>query len=187
MIRRPSSSVLIAIGLILLGATLRILRDAGFVPLPPNVAPISAMALLSGAVLPRRLTFVVPLAAMLASDLVIGFYSLPVMGAVYASFALTNIIGRRLRDRAHVRRVIGASLLSSIIFFLVTNAAVWIFQSMYPHTIVGLGQSYLLGLPFFRNTLFGDLAFTGLLFGVYQASVVYLRQRHQVANTPIHA
>jgi len=186
MIRRLSTSTLIAIGFILLGAVLRIIRDAGFLPLPPNVAPISAMALLSGAVLPKRLTFVVPLAAMLASDLVIGFYSLPVMASVYASFAVTNIIGRQLRNRAQAGRVIGASILSSIIFFLVTNAAVWIFQSMYPHTIAGLGQAYLLGLPFFRNTLFGDLAFTGLLFGAYQASVVYLRRRQQIANIPIH-
>ncbi len=186
MIRRPSTSTLVAIGLIVFGAVLRVARDAGWIPLPPNVAPISAMALLSGIALPRRLTFVVPLAAMLASDLVIGFYSLPVMVAVYAAFAVTNIIGLRLRHRVGAGRVIGASLISSTIFFLVTNAAVWQWQHMYPHTLIGLGQSYLAGLPFFRNTVLGDLVFTGLLVGSYRAIVVYLRERQPLATTSIN-
>lgn len=186
MIRRPSTSTLVVIGLVIGGAVIRVARDAGWLPLPPNVAPIAAMALLSGAVLPRRLTFVVPLAAMLVSDLVIGFYSLPVMISVYISFALSNIIGTRLRQRLQVGRVIGASLVGSLVFFLITNAAVWAFQSMYPHTLFGLGQSYLLGLPFFRNTVLGDLVFTGLFVVSYRAIVVYFRQHQLLATRPIN-
>lgn len=186
MIRRPSDSTLVAVGLILLGAAVRIARDAGWLPLPPNVAPISAMALLSGAVLPRRLTFVVPLAAMLASDLVIGFYTLPVMVAVYASFALSNILGLRLRRRLHSGRVMAASLAGSVAFFLITNAAVWAFQTMYPHTAFGLGQSYLAGLPFFRNTVLGDLLFTGILVGSYRMIMVYWQHRQSLTPAPIN-
>lgn len=186
MIRRPSVSTLVAVGLILLGAAVRIARDAGWLPLPPNMAPISAMALFSGAVLPRRLTFVVPLAAMLASDLVIGFYTLPVMVSVYASFALSNILGLRLRRRLHPGRVIVASLAGSVAFFLITNAAVWAFQAMYPHTALGLGQSYLAGLPFFRNTVLGDLLFTGVLVGSYRMIMVYWQHRQSLTPSPIN-
>lgn len=184
MIRRPSSTAWALVGVVLLGALLRIARDAGWLPLPPNVAPISAMAIVSGAFLPRRYAFVLPLSAMLLSDVVIGFYSLPVMMAVYASFAFSNAIGWWLKPRINVRRVVGASLAGSIVFFLVTNAAVWAFQAMYPHTLSGLIQAYLAGLPFFRNTVAGDLVYTGVFVGVMQAFVVYLKQR-QLRITPV--
>lgn len=183
---RLSRSTTTVVGLILLGVVLRIARDAGWIGLPPNVAPISALALFSGALLPRRWTFVVPLAAMLLSDLVIGFYSLPVMISVYASFAVSNMLGRRLRSRLTMRRTIEMSLLGSIIFFVVTNAAVWLFQDMYQHNLVGLWQSYLSALPYFRNTVLGDLGFTGVFFGAYQFVVVYLTKRNPIASSTIN-
>ncbi len=184
MIRRPSSTVLTVIGLVVFGAVIRVMRDAGWLPLPPNVAPISAMALFSGAYLPRRWTFAVPLAAMLASDLMIGFYTLPVMATVYGSFAVSNLFGLKLRRRLVFSRVVLFSLAGSVVFFLATNAAVWAFQAMYPHTLAGLGQSYLAGLPFFRNTVLGDLGFVGLFFGLYRAIVLYLARRPTTV-TPI--
>lgn len=171
--------------LILLGATIRVLRDAGIVALPPNVAPITAMAIFSGAVLPRRLAFVLPLTAMLASDLLIGFYALPVMVAVYASFAISNLIGFLVRGR-RTARLLGASLLASTVFYLVTNAAVWAFESMYTHDLTGLGQAYVAGLPFFRNTLLGDLGFTATFFGLYQLGVVYWSRRQAISTSPTH-
>ncbi len=177
MIRRPSIETVVAMGLIIFGASIRIFRDAGLVSLPPNVAPIAAMALLSGAVLPRRLIVAVPLAAMLASDLVIGFYSLPVMVAVYAAFSISNYFGTQIRGRIKVSHLAVASIIGSITFFLITNAAVWAFQKMYSPTLFGLGQSYLAGLPFFKNTLFGDLVFTGILFGAYQVAAVLTANR----------
>lgn len=186
MTRRLSTSAIVAISLIIIGAALRIARDAGWIPLPPNVAPISAMALLSGLALPRRMTFVVPLAAMLASDLVIGFYSLPVMVSVYAAFALSNLLGIKLRRRLNFSRVIGASLAGSVLFFLVTNAAVWAFQSMYSHSLIGLWQSYVSALPFFRNTVLGDLFFTGALIGSYRMIVVYFADRQSLATRSIN-
>lgn len=180
---RPTRSLTTVLGLILLGVVLRIARDAGVIGLPPNVAPISALALFSGALLPRRWTFVVPLAAMLLSDLVIGFYSLPVMVSVYACFALSNVLGRTLRSELSIRRLVVRSLIGSGLFFLITNAAVWMFQDMYAHTLNGLAQSYLLALPYFRNTVFGDLGFTAAFFGIYHFVVVYLTKRHPLASS----
>lgn len=184
--RRPSTTTLAISGFVLIGAALRIARHFGWLPLPPNVAPISAMAMVSGIFLPRRLTFVVPLAAMLASDLIIGFYALPVMISVYASFAASNLIALRLRRRLTIRRLIVASLLGSTLFYLVTNAAVWAFQAMYPYSGAGLWQAYLAGLPYFRNTVLGDLAYTGLFVGLAQAVVVYWGRRKVYTVSRIH-
>lgn len=171
------SPLAIALGLIVIGLGLRVARHFGLIELPPNVSPVGALAMFSGVFLPRRYAFVVPLGLMLASDLFIGFYELPVMVTVYVCFALSNVLGLWLRRRLTVVRVAAASLAGSVVFFLVTNAAVWIFQTMYPHTLAGLGQAYWAGIPFFRNTVVGDLGYTALFFGLYQLIVVYSKQR----------
>ena len=60
-----------------------------------------------------------------------------------------------------------ASLISSTVFFIVTNLGVWLVGGLYPHTLPGLENCYILALPFFRNTLMGDLLYTGVLFGSF--------------------
>lgn len=64
--------------------------------------------------------------------------------------------------------VIGGTTLGAIIFFLLTNAAVWAFGTMYPHTLSGLMESYTMAIPFFRNSLLGDIFFIGILVGGYE-------------------
>lgn len=178
--------------LIVVGALLRI------VPHPANVAPIGALALISGAVVPYRWKYAVPLVALAASDLFLGRYHSGIMGAVYGSFAVSVMIGSWLKQSgwlggrnihtAHgvVKKrkfgmralvmVMGASLAGSLFFFLVTNAAVWAFGSMYLHTGAGLMESYLAALPFFRNTVVGDLSYTGVFFGMYYGMMRYSRR-----------
>ncbi|MDP3997482.1 MAG: DUF6580 family putative transport protein [Candidatus Andersenbacteria bacterium] len=146
--------------LILVGGSM-ILR---LVPHVPNVAPIAAVALLSGALLKRPWALLVPLIAMFASDLLLGFYEWPTMAAVYGSFALTVWLGTWLRERRRALPIIGASLASSIIFYLATNLAVWRFSGYYPLTGDGLILSYYYAIPFFRYNLLGNLAYTGVLF-----------------------
>jgi hypothetical protein len=64
--------------------------------------------------------------------------------------------------------VISASLLSSIIFFLVTNLPLWYLdQGLYPMTWSGTMTSYTLAIPFFNNQILGDLFYNGVLFGAY--------------------
>ena len=138
-------------------------------PHPANFAPIGAIALFGALYLPRRLAIVLPLLAVFVSDLVIGFYSLPLMAAVYGSFVLTALIGPTIRRRRSFGAVVLATLAGSALFFLVTNAAVWGFGTLYPHTGAGLGQSYIMALPFFRNSLLGDFFYTGILVGGLEA------------------
>ncbi|MBI3956500.1 MAG: hypothetical protein HY340_00730 [Candidatus Kerfeldbacteria bacterium] len=171
------TSTLLAITLILLGAATR------FLPHPANVAPIAAIALFSGAALRRWYAFVVPVAAMIVSDAVIGFHS--IIWATWGSFALSGVIGFWIRRRLTPTRVIAGSLASSVLFSLITNWAVWAYTPLYDKTLAGLGASYVAAIPFFRNTVLGDLFYTGALFGLYALCAVALgrRMRPVIAHT----
>ena len=151
----------LAISLIILAVTSR------WLPHPPNVAPIAAMAIFSGLVLQKRWAVGVPLIALFLSDLLLGFYG-PVMLAVYGSFGLSFMIGRWASRKVSLMRLLVATLGSASLFYLITNAAVWLFGSMYPHDLVGLGQSYLAAVPFFRNSLLGDFMYLGIFISLWR-------------------
>ena len=143
---------------ILVAAALRL------VPHPPNFTPIGAMALFSGAYLGRRgLAFVAPLGALLLSDLVLGFYH--GMVTVYATVALIVLVGWVALARVSPIRVGAAALASSVLFFIITNFGMWLFSGFYPLTVAGLGACYVAAIPFFQNTVAGDLSYSALLFG----------------------
>jgi hypothetical protein len=134
------------------------------VPHPPNFSPIDAMALFSGAYLGRRaLAFAAPLAALFLSDLVLGFYA--GMDFVYASVALVVLIGWALSGHRTPLRVGLAALAGAIAFFVVTNFGMWLFSGFYPLTAAGLEACYVAAIPFFQNTVAGDLFYATILFG----------------------
>ena len=135
------------------------------VPHPPNFAPIAAMALFSGAQMPKQaLSFIAPFAALAISDALLGgFY--PGMNFVYFSFALTVLIGWAVASRKTPLTIGAAAIASSVLFFILTNFGMWLFSGIYPVTREGLIACYVAAIPFFQNTLIGDLTFTALLFG----------------------
>jgi hypothetical protein len=146
---------------IVLAAALRLL------PHPPNFTPIGAMGLFSSAYLGRRaLAFAAPLGAMLLSDAVLGFYS--GMWVTYLAVALIVLTGWVALSRISVLRVAGAAVASSVLFFLVSNFGTWALSGMYPHTSAGLSACYVAAIPFFQNTLAGDLFYAALLFGGFR-------------------
>jgi hypothetical protein len=138
---------------------------ARLMPHAPNFTPIAASALFAGAVLrSRALALTIPLAAMLASDLVLGGYHWRVMGVVYAALALPALLGRWGRARNAIV-LAPLALACSLIFFATTNFAVWAFSGMYAHDLAGLVRCYIAALPFLQNTIIGDMFWTTLLFG----------------------
>lgn len=145
-----------------------------FLPHAPNFAPIGAMALFGGAKLNKKYALIVPLAVMLVSDYFIGFYSWQIMASVYGSFLIYGLLGLWVRKNESWLKIGGATLAGSILFFLITNGAVWAFGSMYPHTFGGLIACYAAGLPFWRNTLLGDIFFTAVFFGLYELARKYV-------------
>lgn len=172
---KPSSNLITALLLIAVGIVARLL------PHPANFAPIGAVALFGGMYLTRRYAIILPLVAMLISDIFIGFYTWQIMTSVYISFALTGLIGLCVRKNKKLSTIIGGTVLGSILFFLITNFAVWAFGTMYAHNLAGLTQSYIMAIPFFRNSLLGDLFYVGLLVGSYEAIRYFLLKKKAAA------
>ncbi|EKD56153.1 MAG: hypothetical protein ACD_58C00287G0002 [uncultured bacterium] len=154
---------------------LRVLRHYEVINLPPNFAPIAAMALFSGTYfLDRKQALIVPFIAMIISDAFIGLYNPFVMLSVYLCFTTTVLIGFYIKNNKTLTNIIGGSLLSSVVFYLVTNFAVWGFGNWYPFTASGLMQSYIMAVPFFKWTLLGDLFYVTVMFGSYELVSYYL-------------
>jgi len=158
---------------ILVAAALRL------VPHWPNFTPIGAMAVFGGAYFGKRaLAFAAPLGALLVSDAILGFHS--GMPFVYGSVALIVLLGWAIANRITPLSVAAAAVASSVLFFAVTNFGTWLASGMYPQTLAGLAACYVAALPFFQNTLAGDLAFSALLFGGF----ALLEQRLPVLRAP---
>ena len=135
---------------------------------PANFSPVFALALFSGVYLPRRWALSLPLVLMLVTDVLIGFYDLRLMAVVYGCFMLMVALGLLIKNRRNVLTVTAAALGSALLFFILTNLAVWALSSWYPHTWSGLALNYALAIPFFKNTLLGSLAFTAMIFSAYE-------------------
>ncbi len=178
----------IALALIVLAVLTRLL------PHPHNFTPIAAVGLFGASVFSRQwVAFAVTFLSLFLSDLYINnvvygyFYEHFVwFGSlwVYAAFGVVIVLGRLLLHReVKVGQVVRASLSASVIFFLLTNFGVWATSGMYPYTPAGLLACYVAGLPFFGNTLLGDLLYSAALFGGYAWATRYWEQRQQAARS----
>ena len=151
----------LVVTLLILGAALMRL-----IPHLPNFTPVAAIALFGGAYMGRKLyAFLVPFAVLFISDLVLGFHNY--MFAVYLSFAITVAIGILISKKTNVLSVIAGAVSSAVIFFILTNFAVWVLTPQYSKDFAGLINCYTMALPFFNNGLLGDLFYTTVLFGSF--------------------
>jgi hypothetical protein len=147
-------------------------------PHAPNFTPIAAIALFGGIYLSKRTAFILPVLALMISDIFIGFYEPKLMIAVYGSFLLCVILGLYLKAHKKWYTVLGGSVAGSVSFFLVTNFAVWAFTPWYAKTFSGIIQCYLMALPFFKNTLMGDLFYIILFFGIYEGVELWIKKKY---------
>src|SRR5689334_13609970 len=122
----------------LLSATVLLAAFTRLIPHIPNFAPIGALAIFSGAFFKNKwLRFLIPLSAMFLSDIFLGFHA--TMPFVYGAFILSTGLGTVfLKKTFDTKKLFSVSLLSSLLFFLITNFGVWLTSSMYPKTLYGL-------------------------------------------------
>jgi hypothetical protein len=169
--------LLTIIGLIAFGIVGRL------IPHLPNATPITAVSVAASRSLGYRWAVIIPLSAMIVSDLVIGLYDWRVLLSVYISIGLIGLLSASMATKSmssHFFSVIGSSLL----FFIVTNFTVWLTSPWYEKSLSGLLYAYQLGLPFYRSMLIGDLLFTPIvLCAVHLAfsSARYAQQRFAIA------
>ena len=141
---------LVLISFVIIAVLLRLL------PHIPNVTPVTAVALFSGAYfVNKKYAFIIPLLMMFLSDMFLGFSGITFF--VYAAFILVTYIGVSAK-RMNIKTI----LLSSISFFVITNFGVWLMY--YPKDLNGLLECYTLAIPFFRNSLLGDFFYAGVLY-----------------------
>lgn len=166
--RKYNLEVYLSLFVVVLGAVFMRL-----IPHIPNVAPIAALALFSGVIVSDGKGYMIPLAAMVISDFFLGFHT--TIPFVYGSFLLIVGIGYLLRKKLSPFTVGLGSLSGSILFFIITNLGVWITSSMYEKNISGLLRCYTMGLPFFRNTVLGDMFYTVVFFvGFYCIKLLFV-------------
>lgn len=160
--------------------TAMILVAAVFRLLPhwPNFTPIAAIALFGGACFSdKRLAYLIPMVIMILSDAAMefingtGFHNTLIY--VYIGFILTTTIGVMAAKKINVQRIAVSSLLSSILFFVITNFGVWV-TDVSAIGLTGLIETYILGIPFFGYTVLGDIFYNAILFGaLYYAQIKY--------------
>ncbi len=162
----------VAILFVVMSVLLRVL------PHPWNFAPVIGIGLFCGAYLPKRWAIAVPVLAMAVGDLVLGWVPVNLFG--WAAVALAGALGLLIGRKRSSVVVAGASLAGSTLFFLISNFGVWALgcgQGWYGPNLSGLLTCYAVGIPFYRNSILGDMLYTGVLFGSYELSTRWIAQR----------
>ena len=146
-------SLFLVFGLIILALVSRL------IPHLPNFSPLAGIALFGAVnIKNKKVAFLIPLASIIISDLFIGMYSISI-------FVYLSIIAITLYSLYSRKMNIKTVLINSVLFFLISNFGVWILH--YPNNIKGLIECYTLAIPFYRNSLLGDLFYSGVLYYSY--------------------
>jgi len=164
------SYLIILAALIVLGVAGRLL------PHPPNFTPMAAIALFAGFIFVKRyMAIVAIIVTMLLCDffafgsLSVSWFGSKSMFVVYLALLFPIVFKNFLQKKLSVLKIAGAALASSVVFFIATNFAVWAFSPMYAKTLEGLIFCYTMAIPFFQNTVAGNLVWSGVIFGAYFA------------------
>ncbi len=178
---KQTNSRPLAFGLTLLSALGRL------VPHAPNVTPLGGSCLFAGSKIPGVWAYLLPLAAMIATDPFVGGFT-AASPVIYACFLINVWIGRRMLRNVTPVRVGAAAFLCSLQFFVLTNLALWVGavatrNPIYTADLSGLMRCFTLALPCWGRTLTGDLLFSGALFGLY----ALLSRRIAAAKAPVAA
>lgn len=184
-----------ALALILMAALWRV--AAAYEPSLANVSPITALAFCGALYFRDWRLWLVPLAALTLSDLWLNHYHAAAFGYTWTPAEMLVRVGclagalgiGRLVARRHTwMNLLSGSLASSLVFYFGTNTAAWAADVFYPGTAAGWWMAMTVGHPefpptvwFFRNTLAGDLLFTGVFAGAM--ALAMRRSYHPAAAT----
>lgn len=134
----------------------------------PNIEFVTAASLLAAAYLGRKYAVLVPFAIMVITDTLIGNTNIFIF--TWSAYLLIGYSGYLGNLRGKIIKATGAGIFASFFFYLWTNFGVWALDSwgMYPRTLAGLIQAYIMGLPFLKLNLLGNLFFVPVSFGIVE-------------------
>lgn len=164
---------------LVIGLCILVAAMTRLIPHPMNFAPLGAMALFGAAYFGNRgLGLLITLVSWMISDLVLNNLVYPTNGEpviftegavyIYSSIVLIYFIGTQLLNKITAWRMLTGSLTASAVFFLLSNFGVWMQGIYYPTDFSGLMACYAAALPFLKNTVAGDLFYSGLLFLLFE-------------------
>jgi hypothetical protein len=167
--KRDYTNILLAGGLILMATAARIMNAEMHLY---NFVPIAALGLFAGAVVKdKRYSFLLAILAQFSADLyfelftdVKGFYGVSQL-FTYAALVAVTVLGFYVKQPKALK-VLGFTIAASVIFFLVSNLGHFV-QGWNGYTSAGFVKTYVDAIPFFKNSLIGDMAGSVILFGAY--------------------
>jgi len=175
-------AVFVALVFLVIGTFFRVIRADLAPGTLPNFSPLMAAALCGALFIPGWLGLVVPVAALLLSDAMLNIHDgLPAISSqvlwTLPCYLLAVGVGWMIRAyRGGLGTIMGATLVSSFMFYLVTNTGSWLGLAAYPQSFAGWVQAITTGLPgypptwiFFRNSLVSDLLFAACFVAAERA------------------
>lgn len=148
-------------------------------PHPPNFTALGAIAIFGGSVIKdKKLAFLLPLAALLLSDVCLqlftstkGFYG-TAQFFVYAAFFFITALATFMRKRS-VTNITLAAIWSGAIFFLLSNFGVWVSSDIYPKSFTGLAACYAAAIPFYQNEFFGNFVLNSIMGNIFYSALLF--------------
>lgn len=169
-------------------------------PHMPNFTPITAVAIFGGTYANKKFAFIIPLVSIIVSDYLLLYINpfrsplfdfshiYPVSAMfhattlyVWGSFMISGLIGIWIKNHKTPSNIFFGIFLASFQFFLITNFGVWA-GGMYSRGLDGLMESYMMGLPFFKYTLLGDLFYTTVFLGAYEFTLSFSKKLRVALN-----
>tara|TARA_B100000965_G_scaffold324752_1_gene286816 strand:- start:3225 stop:3725 length:501 start_codon:yes stop_codon:yes gene_type:complete len=147
------------------------------IPHPPNFTPILAIALYSGFSFKNKFLFIIPLVGMIVSDFFLGYYSSIIW--IYFSLLIIFYLGYILSNKYSFKNLIMLSLISSVLFFLISNFAVWL-GGWYGYNLSGFIACYVAAIPFFHNTLFSTIIYSSIFHFSYKYSAKIFESKKEL-------
>ena len=140
------------------------------VPHPPNFTPILAAAIFSGYYFKNfYFSSLIVISSIFLSDLFLGFHNLTIF--VYVSIMISVLVGLIVKHLKFIE-ILYSGLAASICFFLITNFGAWLMLEAYEKDLNGLLSSYLMAIPFFKNTVISTLVYLTLLKIVFSSLII---------------
>jgi hypothetical protein len=172
-----SKNFLVVLTLVIVGMATRFIFLLDGESILPNFSAIGAIAIFGACYFKGFQRFLIPLIVLWGSDIILNnmiyaqyFDSYQAYGDlwVYFAFLISGFVGYFMMQKGTWGRLLTTSLLTGLIFYIVTNFGVWASGLLYPKTSAGLIECYTAAIPFFRNTLLGNVFYSFVLFGVYE-------------------
>jgi hypothetical protein len=146
-----------------------VLSFSRLIPHPSNFTPILAAGIFTGFYFRNFiLSLFIVIFSMFFADLFLGFHN--TMFFTYSSLIIAVIIGLFIKELKFTT-ILFSGLVSSISFFIITNFGAWLTLEMYEKDFSGLLQSYIMGIPFFHNTLISTFLYLIILKFLFNTAV----------------